>query len=234
MDNRILMNNRVAVSTLCEKTKLIPALSLGMPPLKSVRAGKGIGFCILCLALCAILLVPLRFSLAASGAALDEAALTEYEVKALYVYYFAKFVEWPADTFSAKDSPIVIGIIGDEAFGSRLTDIVKNKTVQDHPITIRMLKWPADPRACHLLYIGSSEQKRFLQIAETLQRQPVLTVTEAEESFPAKGIMNLFMAGGKVQFEVDLVRAGKAHLQISSKLLRLARGITGNNLGKGE
>jgi hypothetical protein len=184
--------------------------------------------------LCTLLQALLPKSQAAISAASAESPVTEYEVKALYVYYFAKFVDWPQGAFPAKNSPITIGIFGDDPFGAMLDTIVKNKTIQEHPIAIRILKWPPDLRTCQLLYVSVSEQKRFSQISEALRYRPILTITEAEDNLQAKGILNLFIEGGKVQFEVDLARAEKAHLQISSKLLRLARGITGKNSEKGE
>ena len=163
----------------------------------------------------------------------EDQSASEYEVKAAYIYYFAKFTEWPADVLPAK-FPITIGVIGDNEFASLLSNIVKNKKVQEHLITVRILKWSADLRACHMVYVSSSERKRFVQIARSLQQYPILTVTEAEDGSQAKGIMNLFFEGGRVQFEADIPGAERAHLQISSKLLRLARGSTGIREAKGK
>jgi hypothetical protein len=166
------------------------------------------------------------------NAASAEPVLTEYEVKAAYVFNFAKFVDWPSTAFSAKNSPIIIGIIGNDEFGTLLGNIVKAKTIQEHTIAVRQLKWPSDLSACHIVFIGASEQKQVKQITDSLQDRPVLTITEAEEGVQSKGIMNLLVEGGKVQFEIDVASAEKAHLQISSKLLRLARGYTGKNQRK--
>jgi hypothetical protein len=154
--------------------------------------------------------------------------LTEYEVKAAYVFYFAKFVDWPPAAFPAKNTPITIGVVGDDEFGSLLGKIVKDKIVQEHPIQVHFLRWPADLRAFHMVFVGSSEQKRFRQIAESLKDCPVLTITETENSSQTKGVVNLFVEGGKVQFEVNIAEAEKAQLRISSKLLRLARGTVGS------
>jgi hypothetical protein len=164
----------------------------------------------------------------------SEHTVSEYEVKAAYVYNFAKFVEWPAAHFSSPKAPITIGVIGDEEFAALLEKAVKNKLVQEHAFQVRHLKWPADLGACNLVYVPFNEQKRFRQITEGLQDRPVLTITEVEEKSQARGILNLFIEGGKVQFEVNIAGADKAKLRISSKLLRLARGTTGNYSGKGE
>ncbi len=182
----------------------------------------------------AILFLAIPSDLLAGNAGLDSPTVTEYEVKAAYVYYFAKFIEWPQTAFPAQSAPVTIGIIGDDEFGAMLGNIVKNKTIQEHPIAVRLLKWPADLQTCHMVYISSSEQKRLRQIVESMHERSVLTITEAELDSQEKGIVNLFIEGGKVQFEVDISAAEKAHLHISSKLLRLARGSMGTRLGKGE
>jgi hypothetical protein len=185
-----------------------------------------------CAILLSILSAAIPMFLVAGNATPAESAITEYEVKAAYVYYFAKFIDWPASTFSDKNAPLIIGIIGDNEFGSLLSNIVKSKTAQEHPIVVRTLKWPVDLHSCQMVYISASEQKRYKQIVESLQAYPILTITETEEGLLGKGILNLFMEGSKVQFEVDLAGAEKAQLRISSKLLRLARGTAGKGLGK--
>jgi len=180
------------------------------------------------------LLAAIPPEMAAGNAGTVDRTVTEYEVKAAYIYYFAKFVDWPQIAFPAKSAPITIGVIGDDEFGALLGNIVKDKTIQEHAIQVRLLKWPADLRVCHMVFVGSSEQKRFRQIAESIQEHPVLTITETEDSSQSKGIMNLFVEGGKVQFEINITDAEKVKLRISSKLLRLARGTVGSYSGKGE
>jgi hypothetical protein len=179
-----------------------------------------------------ITVIPART--AAPNPAESERTVSEYEVKAAYIYNFAKFVEWPPTYFAAANAPITIGVIGDEEFAALLEKVVKNKLVQEHTLQVRQLKWPTDLRTCNMVYVSSNEQKRFRQITENLQDKSVLTITEVEEKSQPKGIMNLFIEGGKVQFEVNIADAEKAKLRISSKLLRLARGTIGNYTGKGE
>lgn len=164
----------------------------------------------------------------------SERTVSEYEVKAAYIYNFAKFVEWPPTCFAASDTPITIGVMGDEEFAVLLEKVVKNKLVQEHSIQVRHLKWPTDLRTFSMVYVSSNEQKRFRQILESLQDKSILTITEVEEKSQPRGMMNLFIEGGKVQFEVNITDAEKAKLRISSKLLRLARGTIGNYSGRGE
>ncbi len=184
--------------------------------------------------LLASLLACIRVDTANASSAAVDRAISEYEVKAAYVYNFAKFVDWPSTAFSAPNAPICVGVIGADDFAALLEKVVKDKLIQEHPIQVRLLKWPADLGACNIVYVGATEQKRFRQICESVQNSPVLTITEAEDKSQVKGIMNLFMESGKVQFEVNIEGAEKARLRISSKLLRLARGTVGRYSGKGE
>jgi hypothetical protein len=174
--------------------------------------------------------------LCASNAALStsEPSISEYQVKALYLYYFAKFVDWPATTFASKTAPIVIGIIGNDAFSNLVIEATRNKAIQEHPVVVRRLKWSDNIRSCNIVFVDIYESKGFVQFSGVLQSSSILTVTEMEESQQNKGIMNLFIEGGRVQFEIDAAAAEKAQLRISSKLLRMARKITGIHTGKKE
>jgi hypothetical protein len=182
----------------------------------------------------AVILAAIPAAVATESMGGFDRALTEYEVKAAYIYYFAKFIDWPQTVFSAKSAPITIGVVGNDEFGNILTNIVKDKTIQEHPIQVRLLKWPVDLRYCQMVFVGVAEQKRLRQIADSIKGNAVLTISETEEGSQAKGIVNLFVEGGKVQFEVNIAEAEKARLRISSKLLRLARGTVGSYSATGE
>jgi hypothetical protein len=200
---------------------------------RRLLTSKSVPLALYCLIALLLLNMYINF-IGANNAALAAvpASVSEYQVKALYLYYFAKFVDWPANSFSTKTAPMMIGIIGDDNFSSLVEEVTKGKTVQDHPLAVRHLKWSEDIRSCHILFIGSYESKRLAQYANVFQAAPILTITEIEEGYNDKGIMNLFMKSGKVQFEVNLTAAEKVQLHISSKLLRMAKITRGMNQEK--
>jgi hypothetical protein len=154
--------------------------------------------------------------------ALDPTSVSEYEVKAAYVYNFTRFIDWPTEVLVNPNAPIVIGVIGNNDFASILENMVKGKTVQSHPISVHVIKWPADVNACQIICISSYEQQRAKEIVGALQNLPILTITEAEKGSRSKGVINFQVEEGKVRFEIDQASAAKARLKISSKLLRLA------------
>jgi len=147
----------------------------------------------------------------------------EYDVKAAYLYYFAKFVEWPGQFFSTKDSPIVIGIVGDDPFGSVLEKTISGKTAQTRGIVIHRPKTIEDLRLCHIVFISSSDPGRAAQLVDNLESGHVLTVCEEDYTSRSKCIISFVMKAGRVQFDVDVRKADKAGVKISSKLIMVSR-----------
>lgn len=147
----------------------------------------------------------------------------EYQVKAAFLYNFAKFVDWPAEAFTDSNAPLVIGVIGDDPFGGALDQAVSGKSIGGHWLNVRRLKWGQDLRSCHILYISSSERRRLPQIIQSLRGASVLTVGDVEEFNQQGGIINFILESNKVRFEINSRAADQARLRISSKLLALAK-----------
>lgn len=150
----------------------------------------------------------------------------EYPVKAAFLFNFAKFVDWPSDALG-EGAPIIIGIIGDDPFGGVIDQLVAGKSASGHPVVVRRFKWGQDLRQCHILFVSQSEQKRIPQIIASLKGASVLTVGEAEQFTRQGGIIRFVLEGGKVRFEINAGAAEQARLKLSSKLLALARSVTG-------
>jgi hypothetical protein len=171
----------------------------------------------------AILALNLAFAAAAAPAAAPDAGPSEYQVKAAYLFNFAKFVEWPPQALAAPSAPFVIGVLGENPFGHDLEGMLQNKSINTHPVTVRYFKSLADLKACQILFISVSENKRWREIFDALGGAGVLTVTENSDSFLASGgMLNLFSEQDKVRFEINDDAARRAGLRISSKLLLLA------------
>ena len=100
------------------------------------------------------------------------AALTsrqEYRLKAAFLYNFAKFIDWPSDSFPAGASPIVLCVLGSDPFGTALDETLQGKTVRGRSLVIRRFREVEDVRACHILFVGRSERGRLVQTLERLQ-----------------------------------------------------------------
>lgn len=149
--------------------------------------------------------------------------LSEYQVKAAYLFNFLKFVEWPEDAFADPLAPIVIGVIGEDPFGSALPQVVIGKTVQGRDLVIRVYRTGENLRGAQILFISASESKRLPMILSSLRGSSVLTVADTAGFLEAGGMIQFLSENDRVRFAINAEAAGRAKLKVSSKLLSLAR-----------
>ncbi len=148
----------------------------------------------------------------------------EYEVKAGFLYNFAKFVTWPPNVFADPNSPIVIGILGADPFGQGIGQVLARETAQGRPIRVREIAQVEDGRPeCHVLFVSQSERRNLPKILRTLAATPVLTVGDNEDFAALGGIIQFYLDQGHVRFIINVAASRRAGLKISSQLLRLAR-----------
>ncbi len=130
--------------------------------------------------------------LAERGVAAQGARASEYEVKAVFLFNFAQFVDWPPEAFSAPDTPLVICVLGQ------------------------------DPFTCHILFISRSEGARPDVILAGLKQRPILTVSDADGFAQRGGMIRFVTDRNRIRLQLNLAATEAAHLTISSKLLRVA------------
>jgi hypothetical protein len=149
--------------------------------------------------------------------------LTEYEIKAGFLYNFTKFVEWPSEVFHDASAPIVLGIVGANPFGTLLTDAAAGKTVNGRAVLIKHFREDEDLQSCQIAFVSSLEKKRAAQILEKLGRANVLTVGEGDTFIAAGGMIAFVVEGNKVRLVMNLEAASEARLKISAKVIAVAR-----------
>ncbi len=155
-----------------------------------------------------------------SGA--DPIPVGEYQLKAVFLFNFAKFVEWPPRVFGNPQDPITICVAGANPFGSSLSDEARGKTVANRPISIRLVSNPPEARICQILFFPASERKRERGFLEALQGSSVLTVGDADDFTAHGGIVQFRLVDTRIHMEIIIEAAERAGLRISSKLLSLA------------
>jgi YfiR/HmsC-like len=151
-----------------------------------------------------------------------ESPASEYQVKAIFLLNFAKYVEWPATAFTNDATPITIGVLGIDPFGDNLQNAVKGKTINGRTFVVKHLAADSDLSGCQILFISGSEAARMGEILEKAGALPLLTVSESEEFAKSNGIIQFVLKDGKVRLEIDLTSAKRSGLTISSKLLAVA------------
>ena len=174
-------------------------------------------WCVVC---CGLLLLGGRDGLAQAGPS------REYQIKAVFLFNFAQFVEWPAVAFAGSTSPLVIGILGGDPFGAYLDETVRDEKVNNRPLTIQRYHQVDEIKTCHVLFISRSEASRLDQILVSLKDRSILLVGDADDFVQRGGMIRLATNQSKIRVSINVDAAKAANLTISSKLLRAAELVT--------
>lgn len=147
---------------------------------------------------------------------------SEYQLKAVFLFNFVQFVDWPAAAAADSQLPLVIGILGDDPFGAFLDETVRGERFGARPIQVRRYRQVTDIGECNILFISRSERERVPEIVSGLKNRPVLTVSDADAFANRGGMIQFINDKNRIRLRINLEAAQAAHLTISSKLLRVA------------
>ena len=167
----------------------------------------------------AVLVILLGLSCAWSA---EPGPVKEYQVKAVFLYNFAQFVQWPDGSFPENGSPLVVGILGNDPFNAYLDEVVKGEKVSNHPIQVVRYERIENVADCHVLFVSASETRRLQPILNSLKTRKILTVGESDLFSRLGGMVSFVTTQGKIRLKINLDAVQAADLTVSSKLLRLA------------
>lgn len=156
----------------------------------------------------------------------EKPALTEYQVKAAFLFNFVKFVEWPAASFSRADAPLVIGVVGEDPFGEDLDRILRNKFINNRPLKLKRFPSGQDATGCQLVFVSRSEKARLAEIVRALKGSSVLLVSEMEGFLEVGGMIRFYLDSDNVRFEINPRSVERTGLKMSSKLLGVAKVVS--------
>ena len=145
----------------------------------------------------------------------------EYQLKAAFLYNFAKFTQWPENAFKDSSAPLVLCVLGEDPFGEAI-NLIKGRTVKARKLEVKRVKRVQDLESCHILFVSSSEKKRLAEIMGALTDSSILTVGETDTFIKYGGIIKFIEVKNKVRFEINAEAMKHAELKISSQLLKLA------------
>ena len=158
-----------------------------------------------------------------AGLAGHGSEVQEYQVKAVFLLNFTKFIEWPPSAFAAPDSPIAICILGEDPFGKTLDQVVAGEVVNGHRVVVERIKTAPAPKTCQVLFIARSERDVVKVLAAF--GPGVLTIGEGQSFVRDGGMIAFVVENRRVRFGVNEGAAANAGLVVSSKLLNIARWV---------
>jgi hypothetical protein len=147
---------------------------------------------------------------------------TEYALKSVFLYNFCRFMEWPNSAFSSPNDPLVIGVVGEDPFGTLLNEAVEGETYHGHPIRIEHYHSPRDIKRCQVLFVARSEAGHTKEILAAVAGKSIVTVGETDGFLDMGGMIALTADRNRVRLRVNPANLRAANIDVSSKLLRVA------------
>jgi hypothetical protein len=185
-----------------------------------VRAARGLAG-----ALLAVLLLAQQAGPALATDLTAEEALAERRIKAAYLYRFAGYAEWPEGAFARPDSPLSIGIWGNDELADDLARLVATRTIDGRRFEVRRVR--LDTLAgVHVLFIT---RERLARVPGALAAAPrgTLVVTESEGALQQGSAVNFVTIEGQIRFELSLEAAERRGLKLSSRLVAVSNNLAG-------
>lgn len=163
---------------------------------------------------------------------LDAADVSEYRLKAEFIERLTRFIEWPdkSPLMSDPNAPFVIGVIGQDPFGSHLDDLARRHRIKGRRIEARRLRSSDDLSGCSIVFISRSERGTLKNILSRTRGKPILTIGDTGGFAQDGVIINFFNDDNRIQFEINEDAADASGLDIRGKLYKLARIV--NESGK--
>ena len=154
-----------------------------------------------------------------------QATMGESQIKAMFVYNFLKFVEWPVDASASPKDPFVVLIIGDGPTADATESFLESKMIGDRPLVVRRTQSDPSFTGVQAAFVVERDGKRLHRILGAATAAGVLTIGEGDDFATLGGVIGLLVENRKVRFDVDTSAAQSAGLRVSSKLLALTRNV---------
>jgi len=163
----------------------------------------------------------------------QESGPTEYQLKAAFLFNFAKFIDWPPSSFATPQSAFSICILGSDPFGTAIDETLRGQSIGGRAVTVQRLRDATQLRRCQVAFISASEKDHLREILQSVRGSNVLLVGETAGFASRGGAIQFQTEDEHIRFSINPDAAERAGLHVSSKLLSLAT-IVHDSAGNGK
>jgi len=146
----------------------------------------------------------------------------EQQVKAAYLYNFARFTTWPSSKLPGEKAPIMFCVLADDPIAPAMDETLQGKEIDAHPVLVSKVHAPEEMRHCHVAYLGAAPPAQLALALQSLDGSSLLTVYDAETG-QHDGMIRFVIEEHRLRFEINVAAAEREHVQLSSRLLGVAR-----------
>lgn len=158
----------------------------------------------------------------------QQARPNESELEAADLVNFGKFVREPvAETLRTSFD---ICLLGHDSMGHILDERAANQAIDNLPVHVRRLLDITAAKGCAIVFMSADQGARIREDLAILSPSDALTVSDASDFLERGGMIQFLLVENHLRFAVNLIAVNRAHLTLSSELLRVAFSVTGKPL----
>lgn len=155
-----------------------------------------------------------------------KSAPTVEQLEAALLITFANYTVWPPAALPSAATPIVVGVVGDQALAETFQETSRERRAGGRSFVTKVLQWEGDISGVNMLFLGQIDRRHMTALLARTQHAPILTVSMTPDFASAGGMISLKSTGGRVSFAVNTGAVHLAGLQLSSFVLSYATSVS--------
>lgn len=137
--------------------------------------------------------------------------------KALFMYNFTKYLEWPPEK---KSGDFIIGVYGNSPIIVELEQISQKKRVGSQKIVVKKISDATELLNCNIVYVPENRSSKFTEVKDNCSGKGVVFITDKPGLGSSSGI-NYVLVNGKQNFEISKGNLDAQGIKVNSALLSL-------------
>jgi hypothetical protein len=134
------------------------------------------------------------------------------------------FVDWPPEALPAAGGALVLCVTPSASVNAPLKSF-HQRALRGLVLEVRELPSVADSKRCHALFVDGADRSRMAAGVKAQRAAGALLLSDDPEAPAEATAIVLHRTGTKIAFDVNMQPVRQAGVQLSSKLLRLARAV---------
>ena len=164
-----------------------------------------------------ILFLPITLFVMRAMVAPDQGEEANAKIKAIYIYNFTKYIEWPQDY---KTGNFIVGVLGsNSSLLGELNKMASAKTVGTQKFEIKNI---AEATNCHIVYILNDKSTQLADVVGKVKGKSALIVTDKEGLASKGAAINFVIVENKQKIELNKSNIERYKLKVAEQLVSMA------------
>ncbi len=138
--------------------------------------------------------------------------------KALFMFNFGKYIEWPGQT---SGNQFIIGVYGNDDIIPELNKLAAARKINNKTIVIKSVNSPSEVKDANIFFVPENKQGKLNEVIAYFNDKPTLIIGESNNACHHGAGINYIMQDGKMKYEICKTNITSHNLNLDHKLVAL-------------